>query len=157
MFQLRRANAAMAPLRNFTTLSHLQHLPLSSPLRTSLPIRAECAVRGLGTRAWRASRTGFPTRSLRTLWTRSIRLLWKLSARPRLELARRVIPEFTRGMKVRSSVKKLCDGCKVRIGCLQLQLWSRKKLITIFSQSVRRKGYVYIICSKNAKHKQRQA
>ncbi|OQO12631.1 hypothetical protein B0A48_02093 [Cryoendolithus antarcticus] len=40
-----------------------------------------------------------------------------------------------RGMKVRSSVKKLCDGCK----------------------SVRRKGgkYVYIICSKNAKHKQR--
>lgn len=41
----------------------------------------------------------------------------------------------TRGMKVRSSVKKLCDGCK----------------------SVRRKGgkYVYIICSKNPKHKQR--
>lgn len=38
-------------------------------------------------------------------------------------------------MKVRSSVKKLCDGCK----------------------SVRRKSgkYVYIICSKNPKHKQR--
>lgn len=37
-------------------------------------------------------------------------------------------------MKVRSSVKKLCDGCK----------------------SVRRKGRtVYIICSKNPKHKQR--
>ncbi|KAI4197775.1 MAG: hypothetical protein LQ346_002935 [Caloplaca aetnensis] len=40
----------------------------------------------------------------------------------------------TRGMKVRSSVKKFCDGCK----------------------SVRRKGYVYIVCSKNQKHKQRQ-
>ncbi|KAF2651252.1 hypothetical protein K491DRAFT_607374 [Lophiostoma macrostomum CBS 122681] len=41
----------------------------------------------------------------------------------------------TRGMKVRSSVKKMCDGCK----------------------SVRRKKgkYVYIICSKNPKHKQR--
>ncbi|KAF9629771.1 hypothetical protein BFW01_g10974 [Lasiodiplodia theobromae] len=39
-----------------------------------------------------------------------------------------------RGMKVRSSVKKLCEGCK----------------------SVRRKGYVYIICNKNPKHKQRQ-
>lgn len=39
-----------------------------------------------------------------------------------------------RGMKVRSSVKKLCDGCK----------------------SVKRKGgVVYIICSKNGKHKQR--
>ncbi|KAL1305612.1 hypothetical protein AAFC00_007213 [Neodothiora populina] len=49
-----------------------------------------------------------------------------------------IIPWATqqRGMKVRSSVKKLCDGCK----------------------SVRRKGgrYVYIICSKNPKHKQRQ-
>ncbi|RPB11403.1 hypothetical protein P167DRAFT_536824 [Morchella conica CCBAS932] len=39
-----------------------------------------------------------------------------------------------RGMKVRSSVKKLCEGCK----------------------SVRRKGRVYIICDKNPKHKQRQ-
>ena len=42
--------------------------------------------------------------------------------------------EQARGMKVRSSVKKLCDGCK----------------------SVRRKGYVYIICNRNPKHKQRQ-
>jgi large subunit ribosomal protein L36 len=43
--------------------------------------------------------------------------------------------EQARGMKVRSSVKKLCEGCK----------------------SVRRKKgrYVYIICSKNPKHKQR--
>ena len=41
----------------------------------------------------------------------------------------------TRGMKVRSSVKKMCEGCK----------------------SVRRKKgkYVYIICDKNPKHKQR--
>ncbi|KAF2021838.1 hypothetical protein BU24DRAFT_417473 [Aaosphaeria arxii CBS 175.79] len=46
------------------------------------------------------------------------------------------LQQQTRGMKVRSSVKKLCDGCK----------------------SVRRKKgkYVYIICSKNPKHKQRQ-
>jgi len=46
------------------------------------------------------------------------------------------VQQQVRGMKVRSSVKKLCDGCK----------------------SVRRKGgkYVYIICSKNPKHKQRQ-
>ncbi|KAH7048385.1 ribosomal protein L36-domain-containing protein [Macrophomina phaseolina] len=47
-----------------------------------------------------------------------------------------LLQQQVRGMKVRSSVKKLCDGCK----------------------SVRRKGkrYVYIICSKNPKHKQRQ-
>ncbi|ELR07471.1 hypothetical protein VC83_03640 [Pseudogymnoascus destructans] len=51
-----------------------------------------------------------------------------------------VVTEQVRGMKVRSSVKKLCEGCK----------------------SVRRKGgkkgkgHVYIICSVNPKHKQRQ-
>ncbi|PWN39681.1 hypothetical protein IE81DRAFT_326277 [Ceraceosorus guamensis] len=39
-----------------------------------------------------------------------------------------------RGMKVRSSVKKMCDGCAV----------------------VRRKGKLYVICSKDPKHKQRQ-
>lgn len=37
-----------------------------------------------------------------------------------------------RGMKVRSSVKKFCEGCSV----------------------VRRKGRLYIICSKDPKHKQ---
>ncbi|CAO2657332.1 Nn.00g034580.m01.CDS01 [Neocucurbitaria sp. VM-36] len=51
-------------------------------------------------------------------------------------MSMRGVVQQTRGMKVRSSVKKLCDGCK----------------------SVRRKKgrYVYIICSKNPKHKQRQ-
>lgn len=42
------------------------------------------------------------------------------------------IPALARGMKVRSSVKVMCDGCAV----------------------VKRKGRVYVICSKNAKHKQ---
>lgn len=37
-------------------------------------------------------------------------------------------------MKVRVSAKRICDFCKV----------------------VRRKGRVYIICSKNPRHKQRQ-
>jgi len=37
-------------------------------------------------------------------------------------------------MKVRTSVKRVCASCKV----------------------VRRKGRVYVICSSNAKHKQRQ-
>ena len=39
-----------------------------------------------------------------------------------------------RAMKVRPSVKKICDMCKV----------------------VRRKGVVRIICKKNPRHKQRQ-
>ena len=37
-------------------------------------------------------------------------------------------------MKVRSSVKRMCDACQV----------------------VRRKGRVYIVCKKNPRHKQRQ-
>ena len=37
-------------------------------------------------------------------------------------------------MKVRSSVRRICEGCKV----------------------VRRKNIVRVICSKNPKHKQRQ-
>lgn len=37
-------------------------------------------------------------------------------------------------MKVRASVKKLCENCKV----------------------IRRKGVVHVICKKNPKHKQRQ-
>lgn len=39
-----------------------------------------------------------------------------------------------RTMKVRSSVKKMCDGCA----------------------TVRRRGKLYVTCSKNPKHKQRQ-
>ncbi|CAH7676111.1 ribosomal protein L36-domain-containing protein [Phakopsora pachyrhizi] len=39
---------------------------------------------------------------------------------------------FDRGMKVRSSVKRMCDGCSI----------------------VKRKGRVYVICSKNPRHKQ---
>ncbi|WFD34397.1 hypothetical protein MCUN1_001236 [Malassezia cuniculi] len=42
------------------------------------------------------------------------------------------IPSAVRGMKVRSSVKKMCAHCAI----------------------VRRKGRLYVICEKNAKHKQ---
>lgn len=66
--------------------------------------------------------------------TTQARTLWQTtSARPTLSVVK--LGEQIRGMKVRSSVKKLCDGCK----------------------SVKRKGgkYVYIICNKNPKHKQR--
>jgi large subunit ribosomal protein L36 len=37
-------------------------------------------------------------------------------------------------MKVRASVRKMCDKCRF----------------------VRRRGYLYVICSSNPKHKQRQ-
>ncbi|KAI1318214.1 50s ribosomal protein l36 [Xylariaceae sp. FL0255] len=46
----------------------------------------------------------------------------------------------TRGMKVHSSVKKRCEHCKV----------VRRKT------NNRRRGYLYIICSANPRHKQRQ-
>ncbi|KAI9303546.1 ribosomal protein L36-domain-containing protein [Cunninghamella echinulata] len=41
---------------------------------------------------------------------------------------------MVRTMKVRSSVKKLCDGCT----------------------TVRRRGKLFVVCNKNKKHKQRQ-
>lgn len=41
---------------------------------------------------------------------------------------------IVRTMKVRSSVKKMCDGCS----------------------TVRRRGKLFVTCSKNKKHKQRQ-
>ncbi|ORZ24260.1 ribosomal protein L36-domain-containing protein [Absidia repens] len=41
---------------------------------------------------------------------------------------------MVRTMKVRSSVKKLCDGCT----------------------TVRRRGKLFVTCNKNKKHKQRQ-
>ena len=40
------------------------------------------------------------------IWTK----FGKLDKRPGLEMIK---PDFSRGMKVRSSVKKLCEGCKV--------------------------------------------
>ena len=43
-----------------------------------------------------------------------------------------ITPLLSRSMKVRSSVKIMCDGCSV----------------------VRRKGRVYILCTKNPRHKQ---
>lgn len=35
------------------------------------------------------------------------------SRRPMLGMMRGQNPEFSRGMKVRTSVKKFCDGCRV--------------------------------------------
>lgn len=43
--------------------------------------------------------------------------------------------DIRRGMKVRSSVKRMCDGCYI----------------------VKRSGRVYVMCRKDARHKQRQA
>ena len=41
------------------------------------------------------------------------------------------LPEMVRGMKVRSSVKKLCDGCKVcgsrpEVGGVMEELWKEE-------------------------------
>ncbi|KAI1396550.1 ribosomal protein L36-domain-containing protein [Hypoxylon fuscum] len=51
-----------------------------------------------------------------------------------------IAQQQTRGMKVHSSVKKRCEHCKV----------VRRKA------GKRHRGYLYIICSANPRHKQRQ-
>ncbi|GAA6007254.1 hypothetical protein JCM10207_001560 [Rhodosporidiobolus poonsookiae] len=55
--------------------------------------------------------------------------------RPRADAVVGAVAEGAkRGMKVRSSIKRYCDGCSV----------------------VRRKGTLFVICSKEPKHRQRQ-
>ncbi|KAF9535459.1 ribosomal protein L36-domain-containing protein [Crepidotus variabilis] len=53
---------------------------------------------------------------------------------PHHHVATTTIPALSRGMKVRSSVKLMCEGCNL----------------------VKRKGRMYVVCSNNPKHKQRQ-
>ncbi|KAI0976839.1 hypothetical protein F4678DRAFT_125918 [Xylaria arbuscula] len=65
--------------------------------------------------------------------------------RPTIAIPTAAIPvtlarQQTRGMKVHSSVKKRCEHCKV----------VRRKA------GKRHRGYLYIICSANPRHKQRQ-
>ncbi|KAI5202522.1 hypothetical protein E4T42_04037 [Aureobasidium subglaciale] len=100
------------------------------------------------------ARTAFSTFSANSLISRMSQMsLARPVASPTKSL---VAFQQTRGMKVRSSVKKLCDGCKR--GWQQSREDMREQDTDEKSQSVRRKGgkYVYIICSKNPKHKQRQ-
>ena len=64
-----------------------------------------------------------------------------------------------RGMKTRSSVKRLCDGCKVgkaHLVIFALDIDCDVEADTSFLKPVRRKNRVYITCTKNPKHKQRQ-
>ncbi|GAW21196.1 hypothetical protein ANO14919_107140 [Xylariales sp. No.14919] len=60
--------------------------------------------------------------------------------RPSAAIRATLLQQQTRGMKVHSSVKKRCEHCKV----------VRRKA------GKRHRGYLYIICSANPRHKQRQ-
>ncbi|KAI0032758.1 ribosomal protein L36-domain-containing protein [Vararia minispora EC-137] len=53
-------------------------------------------------------------------------------AHPHAHYTHPAVPALARGMKVRASVKRLCDNCTV----------------------VRRKGRIYVLCSVNPRHKQ---
>ncbi|KAB5584903.1 ribosomal protein L36-domain-containing protein [Coniochaeta sp. 2T2.1] len=65
------------------------------------------------------------------------------TAAPRLAVVGGVVAmraQQTRGMKVHSSIKKRCEHCKV----------VRRKA------NKRHRGYLYIVCPANPRHKQRQ-
>jgi large subunit ribosomal protein L36 len=70
--------------------------------------------------------------SIRPLLTRPGLVQHKLDTHHVPSRLNAAIAPLARGMKVRSSVKVMCDGCAI----------------------VKRKGRVYVICSKNPKHKQ---
>ncbi|KAI6844597.1 hypothetical protein KC365_g11613 [Hortaea werneckii] len=135
MLALRRsllASAGTTTCRTTTTSTTTSTLP-----RTSL---RSCSTHPASTTASAFSRRqpsslSIPRNPTSPLSTSGRTLLWLQSQRGVAPQQQQQQQQQIRGMKVRSSVKKLCDGCK----------------------SVRRKGgkYVYIICSKNPKHKQR--
>ena len=108
----------MAALRIFSVLPSLQHTSRITSLRASLPIRTSCAARALSTGPRGALERSPHTGSLQEIWRSSAGLLGKLEKRPKLEMVGHEKPELSRGMKVRSSVKKLCDGCTVGHVCL---------------------------------------
>jgi large subunit ribosomal protein L36 len=80
--------------------------------------------------------TSFRAFSSQRLLTTKPTILSRLATRtpPSASSTQQSCTHQIRTMKTRSSVKRLCHGCK----------------------PVRRKGRVYIICSENPKHKQRQ-
>ena len=125
-----RVDAAMTALRTLSPLPYLQHTSRFAPLRTSLPICISCASRAFGTGSTtRALKASTPTaiqspQQRHGIWRAfSTGLLCNLDRRPGLEMVGHegkselfwplLLLSSRRGMKVRSSVKKLCEGCKV--------------------------------------------
>lgn len=87
--------------------------------------------------------------------------------RPSVPLAvQKIQQQQKRGMKVHSSVKRRCEHCKVSLGRGGCRPESEERIDMTanhwMSQVVRRKGgkrhkgYMYIICPANPRHKQRQ-
>lgn len=112
MLQPRAAKPAMTALRNLFTLPHLQCTSRFPLLRTSIPTCISCTARAFSTGSIAAFGSSTHTNSSQgyAIWRSIAGLLGKLERRPGLEIIR---PDLSRGMKVRSSVKKLCEGCKV--------------------------------------------
>ncbi|PVH97634.1 hypothetical protein DM02DRAFT_630989 [Periconia macrospinosa] len=120
-----------------TTLLPLRRLILATPSSSSQTAFSRTATRTFITPAFQTqSRPSLVLSSLRAGRSNGVTSSLNAGSNGRVLIGSTGTAQQTRGMKVRSSVKKLCEGCK----------------------SVRRKKgkYVYIICDKNPKHKQRQ-
>ncbi|EPB88872.1 hypothetical protein HMPREF1544_04262 [Mucor circinelloides 1006PhL] len=72
--------------------------------------------------------------SLLSQFTKSAFQQFTRQQQPTLAATNASVLTLVRTMKVRSSVKKMCDGCS----------------------TVRRRGKLFVTCNKNKKHKQRQ-
>lgn len=123
------AAAATAPSRPTPTAASPSLAAAMAALRVSPPMRA-------------FSMAAAPTRPAAVAMTAQ-RACQHGSASPRPRAPAAVVVarlQATRGMKVHSSVKRRCEHCKV----------VRRK------GGKRHKGYMYIICPANPRHKQRQ-
>lgn len=110
-----RTNTVISSLRHISAFPSPRRTSPTSPLRPSLLICTACFARGFKTTpSRRALQPRLSAFSIQRAWTWSTGLLLgKLKKRP-TAVEQATVPEMVRGMKVRSSVKKLCDGCKVR-------------------------------------------
>ncbi len=98
-------------LRNFSNPTSQTVIRAWTHMPCAMSIRATSPARGLSTGARKVWGKGTST-SISRQWPTV--LLGKLDQRPSLDMVRTRELNSVRGMKVRSSVKKLCEGCKVR-------------------------------------------
>ncbi|KAI1465314.1 uncharacterized protein F4812DRAFT_461621 [Daldinia caldariorum] len=123
------------------------------------------SLRALSLRATRIPATGQILRKQQP--TRSISqavLSPSTAARPTTSIITagktiQAITQQTRGMKVHSSVKKRCEHCKASHEVEETPEWATHFLyiyVVRRKSSKRHRGYLYIICSANPRHKQRQ-
>jgi hypothetical protein len=130
MIQPRLSNTLMTPFRN------LSHPSLRLGMRPQAQIHRATLIQSIPSRCLSTGSQGSWNKSASISIPRQwpTALLGKVDRRPSLKSMGTNELSISRGMKVRSSVKKLCEGCKVRSPSPH----SRSHVVSLISVIVRR-------------------